>query len=81
MGYDDRRQIWDWLVVSGEQSVNERALTGQKVLCLIWGFISPWRQPQEEVTSSLDQSMSHDAFLDVFTDTASENNLWASSES
>lgn len=28
-------------------------------------FMSSWRQPQEEVTSSLDQSMSHDAILFV----------------
>lgn len=42
------------------------------------GFISSWRQPQEEVTSSLDQSMSHDAILFVFTDASSENNLRAS---
>lgn len=64
----------------GEQSCL-KSFAGQEVLCLTEEFKSSWRQPQEEVTSSLDQSMSHDAILFAFTDAVSENNLWASLKS
>lgn len=48
-----------------------KSFARQEVLCLNKNFKSSWRQPQEEVTSSLDQSMSYDATLFVLTETLS----------